>query len=304
MDLKRYAPIVLLLAMSLCGFMAVCGRNLSAAGLSHFDVTFLRLFISTAVLFVFMILLSRQRLVINKKDALYLILFGVFKFLSDYTFFRSADTISMSLTSLLQNTAPYFVMIVSYFLFKERVSRKTILAMMIGTFGCVLMSGSALFRANIDPMGLVFAVLSGFFLGMYFIGSRISSDKGYDAMTYLFYVMLIATIASLPFTDPGRIVESMSDSNVVLNALALGILITLIPYYVIAWSVKYVGQLKASVIAVSEVVFAAMCGAIFFDEALDILDVFGIVMMIISIISISAMSVKNGNRKESDESAD
>lgn len=300
MDFKKIAPIILLIATVLCGFMAVCGRNLLKAGISTFDITFLRLFISTAVLFIFMLIFSRQDLKIRKKDALYFILFGVFKFLSDYTFFRSVDTISISLTSLLQNTAPYFVMIVSYFLFKEKVSGKTILAMMLGTFGCILMSGSALFRASIDPMGLVFAILSGFFLAMYFIGSRIGNDRGYGVMTYLFYVMFIATLASLPFTDLGRIVGSMADTSVIVNSLALGILITLIPYYIIAWSVKYVGQLKASVITVSEVVFAAICGAMFFNEALDILDVFGVITMVVSIVTISAISVKNKDAQDSD----
>ncbi len=87
---------------------------------------------------------------------------------------------------------------------------------------------------------------------MYFIGSRIGNDRGYGVMTCLFYVMFIATLASLPFTDLGRIVGSMADTSVIVNSLALGILITLIPYYIIAWSVKYVGQLKASVITVSE----------------------------------------------------
>ena len=62
---------------------------------------------------------------------------------------------------------------------------------------------------------------------------------------------------------------------------------TLIPYYVTAWSIKYLGELNVSVISVSEVVFAEIVAVLFLDEALGIADIVGTVLMIGSIILIN-----------------
>jgi len=287
MEIKRLATLLLLGSMVLFGAMALCTRKLSAAGLSSVDIAFIRLSVGATALLIFLLIRSPKCLLIRKNDVPFLILFGIFKFLADYTYFQALNNTSVGLATVLQNTAPYFVLAVSFFLFKERVTPKTLMAILIGSFGCVLMMANAISGAMIDPLGITFAVLSGFFLGMYYVGSRISIDREYAPSTYLFYMLFVAAVVSIPFVNMGGVVDSMSDPNVVLNSLILGIVMTLIPYYVTSWSIKYLGELKVAVISVSEVVFAEIVGVIFFDEALGLSDIVGTILMIGSIILIN-----------------
>ncbi len=287
MEIKRLASLLLLGSMILFGSMALCTRRLSAAGLSSVDVTFIRLFIAAFVLLVVLLIRSPKSLMVRRRDLPFLILFGIFKFLADYTFFHALNATNVGLATVFQNTAPYFVMAVSFFLFKEKVSRRVLMAVMVGSFGCVLMMQSAILNSALDPLGLIFAILSGFFLGMYYIGSRISIDREYAPSTYLFYMFLVAMIVSIPFANLNRIVESMSDTDVLINSLILGIVMTLIPYYISTWSVKYLGEMNVSVISVSEVVFAEIVGAMFFDEAIGPIEVIGTLLIIASLVLIN-----------------
>ena len=300
METKNIALLILLASIAAASTLSIFAFNLMAQGFKEMDIAFIRLVVATVVLFIIILIRSRGSLKINKKDILFLILFGVFKYLMDYTFYLSISMCTVSLASLLQNTAPYFVMVVAFILFKEKVSKMTLVSVMMGSFGCILMSGKALLSTNLEPMGIVYALASAFCLAMFIIGSDKSYKKGYSAVTYLFYILLVATIVSIPFADLGNIASKITEIDVVMNSLALGILMTLLPFYVIAWSVKYMHATTVSVICVLEVVFAALVGAFYFGENLNWQDAIGIAMMVGSIVLISKIEAKSDD-KQSDQ---
>ena len=301
MPMRNIAILILLVSMAVTSTLAIFAANLLDLGYKAMDIAFIRLFVAVAVLFVIILITSRNSLRIDKKDILFLILFGVFKYLMDYTFYLSLSMCTVSLASLLQNTSPYFVIIVSYFIFREKVSKMTLLSVMLGSFGCVLMSGKALLSSEFEPMGIVYAMLSAFCLAMFIIGSDRSQKKGYGAVTYLFYVLLVATIVAIPFADVGAIASRALEVDVLINSLVLGIAMTLLPFYVIAWSIKYINSTTTSVICVLEVVFAALVGAFYFKEGLDILDAAGILMMVGSIVLISKIEADGDKKKQEQE---
>ena len=290
MEKKGLAIILLMVSMLLFGCISICKRSLTDAGLSSFDVTFIRLFIATIALAAVM-LVGRQSFGLNKKDIPFFVLFGIFKFLSDYTYFMALEITSVSLATVLQNTAPYFVLIISFFIFKDKVSRRTMLAMLVGTFGCALMCISTLSGTSLDPIGILFSLLSALFLGMFYIGSDMSLKRGYDAARYMLYMMGVAMIVSVFFADVPRVVSSMSDMSVIINSLILGIFMTLVPFFITAWSVKYLGPLNVTVISVTEVVFATIVGVVYFQEPIAAQDIVGIFLMMISVVLIAMVPV-------------
>ena len=202
---------------------------------------------------------------------------------------------------VLEKDGSHSVIIVSYFIFREKVSKMTLLSVMLGSFGCVLMSGKALLDSEFEPMGIVYAMLSAFCLAMFIIGSDRSQKKGYSAVTYLFYVLLVATIVAIPFADVGAIASRALEADVLINSLVLGIAMTLLPFYVIAWSIKYISSTTTSVICVLEVVFAAVVGAFYFKESLDIQDAVGILMMVGLIVLISEIEADGDKKKQEQE---
>ncbi|MBR4203104.1 MAG: DMT family transporter [Candidatus Methanomethylophilaceae archaeon] len=297
MDKRVAAILILSAAMVASGMLSIFTRRLSSIGFEPSDIAFVRLFVAVAVLFVIIMIKARGNLRIERRDIIYLVIFGVFKFMMDYTFNESLNDIPVGLATLLQNTAPYFVIIISYFAFREKASKMALIAIMMGSFGCVLMAGRTLFGMDADIMGVIFALISALSLSMYYIGSDLSDRKGYSPVTYLFYVLLVAMIVSIPFTDMGFIASHTLDPDVIWNSLILGVVMTLVPFYIMAWSAKYLDTATVSTICVLEVVFAAIVGSLYFGEPLDILDALGIAMMIASIVLISRNSRSTAKNK-------
>lgn len=304
MDLSKYAAPLLLFGMFLTCFIAFCTRPMADAGMSFMDIMFVRLSIASAGLLLIVLVAhhSLKPLKPNRKDIVMLVFFGIFKFLSDYTYIASLDSINISLATLLQNTAPYFVMVLCFFLFKDKVSRKILLIAMLGTFGCVLMAGAALFKGDMEPLGIVYAVASAFCMALYYIGNRMGKERGYSPAVFTFYLMFVSTLITVPFIDIGTMADAFSDISIALRAVVLGVVTTLIPYYIVAWSMKYLNPMIAAVICVSEVFFAAMMGALYFHESMDIQDYIGIIMLASSIVLISRQTAIESREKA--ESAD
>uniref|UniRef100_UPI0037DC22F7 EamA family transporter n=1 Tax=Candidatus Methanarcanum hacksteinii TaxID=2911857 RepID=UPI0037DC22F7 len=137
---KRAALFVALSAASF-GFLGVPVRFLHDNGFAPLDITAVRLFVTTIALVIVALVVDRGLFKVRKRDLLFFILFGFFKLMSDVTLFRAQLTIDLSLSTLLQMTAPYYVLVISLFLFRERITLMKILAMLVAFIGCIFVTG-------------------------------------------------------------------------------------------------------------------------------------------------------------------
>ena len=90
----------------------------------------------------------------------------------------------------------------------------------------------------------------------------------------------------------------MTKPSVLFNALSLGIVMTLIPYYIIGWSTRYLSPVTAAVICVSEVIFAVIIGTFYYGGPLDVQDILGVLLLVGSIVMISFADRKGKNKDE------
>ena len=70
------------------------------------------------------------------------------------TFFFAQGTASLCLATLLQMTAPYFVMVLSLILFREKITMPKLIAMCVGSIGCVLVTGILFGEVNAKTEGI------------------------------------------------------------------------------------------------------------------------------------------------------
>ena len=294
MDRKRLVAIMaVIIAAVMFGFTGVFSRFFyNERGIGPMEVTLIRVLVSAAVMLIVLGILARDHLRINRKDIPLMIAFGAFKMGADVTFFYSQETISLCLSTLLQMTAPYYVMLLSLVIFKEKLTIKKLICICIGTIGCIFVTGILYGNLTVRAEGILSAILSGVFIGLFTICGKVSNDRGIKPSTSLFYSMLIATLLTIPFSDIGEAVNAVSDPVGLGNALALGILITLVPYFLFVWSTQYIEPTVAIVISVSEVVTAAIVGFVLFDEEIT---AFGIVGMILIMASVVLMGIKFRN---------
>ena len=300
---KRAALFVALSAASF-GFLGVPVRFLHDNGFAPLDITAVRLFVTTIALVIVALVVDRGLFKVRKRDLLFFILFGFFKLMSDVTLFRAQLTIDLSLSTLLQMTAPYYVLVISLFLFRERITLMKILAMLVAFIGCIFVTGVITGGMHsLDFVGVASALISGLFFGLYTIGCKLSSDKGYKPVTTMMYTFLFASLMTIPFANDVKVVESFVDVHLTLGVLSLGILMTLIPFFVSTWGVQKLEASKVSLISVMEVITACIVGYFLFDEEMTVLNIIGMSLVVASIV-IMDLKINREIRKRSNKASE
>ena len=300
---KRAALFVALSAASF-GFLGVPVRFLHDNGFAPLDITAVRLFVTTIALVIVALVVDRGLFKVRKRDLLFFILFGFFKLMSDVTLFRAQVTIDLSLSTLLQMTAPYYVLVISLFLFRERITLMKILAMLVAFIGCIFVTGVITGGMHsLDFVGVASALISGLFFGLFTIGCKLSSDKGYKPVTTMMYTFLFASLMTIPFANDVKVVESFVDVHLILGVLSLGILMTLIPFFVSTWGVQKLEASKVSLISVMEVITACIVGYFLFDEEMTVLNIIGMSLVVASIV-IMDLKINREIRKRSNKASE
>lgn len=278
------------------GFMGIFTRRLSDEGFGAMEVSFLRMLTSVVILIAAMAILDRDGLKIKKKDLWLFMFFGVFKMLSDYFLFVAQIRIQLSLSTVLQLLVPYWVMLLSYIAFREKVTRRNLVGALVAFIGVVLATGILEQGLTLDVYGVIFGILSGFTFAFYAIGNKVLLERGYQPLTALAYILLFATVFCIPFVDLGQTFVKIDCSAVVKDIIFIGPLLTLIPYYLQTYSTKILSPTTVMLIALLEVFVATQVGYLYFHETLTNLMLLGLILIPLSIIFMSVNIRKVVNR--------
>ncbi len=279
---KAYAAIIT--SSTVFGFIGIFTRRLSAAGFGAMETSFIRMFIAVVILLIIVLAFDRGDLRIRKKDIWVFVFFGIFKLLSDYFLFEAQVRINISLSTVLQLTAPYWVLLFSVILFGEAVTRRKIVAILMAFSGCIFATGVLEKGISFDTLGVCFGLLAGIAFAVYTIGNKVIIDRGYGPITALVYVLLFATVCCVPFVDFGHMVGNIDSSSVIGDVLVMSLVMTLLPYYFQTYSTKYLSPVKIILIALLEVFVATLVGLFYYHESLTPLNFLGLVLIPLSII--------------------
>ncbi len=274
----------MILSASVWGFIGIFTRRLSAAGFGAMDISFIRMFISVVILIIILFVFDRDGLKIRKKDLWIFVFFGVFKMLSDYFLFEAQVRINISLSTVLQLTSPYWVLLFSVLMFNEVITRRKIVAILMAFVGCIFATGLLEKGVSYDTLGVCFGFLAGLGFAVYTIGNKVILDRGYGPVTALVYILLFATIFCLPFIDLGGIAGNIDSSPVIIDILVMSLVMTLFPYYFQTYSTKYLSAVTVILIALLEVFVATLVGLFYYHESLSILNFLGLILIPMSIV--------------------
>ncbi len=268
----------------LWGFIGYFSRNLYEEGFSPMQVAFTRMLIGLLVMSVFLVILDRTCFRIRKKDLWVFLLFAVFKVLSDLFLFKAQVLIHLSLSSVLQLTSPYWVLLYCVILFHERITFRKLFAICMAFFGCILVTGLLSEDVSFDTLGITFALLSGFAYATYTVGNKVLMDRGYSPNTVLFYIFLISTLICVPFGNLPSIPGKIVGWKVVFDLMCTGVLMTLVPYYLQIYALKYISPVTVNIIGLLEVASAVVVGMVFYDEGLGLMNIIGMILIPASIV--------------------
>ena len=117
--MKKFAPILILIAGVLWGSMGLFVRTLNAQGLASMEIVGLRATVTVVALFLFLLLFDRKLFKICWKDLWCFLGTGICSIVFfNFCYFKAITLTSLSVAAILLYTAPAIVMVLSYFLFQ------------------------------------------------------------------------------------------------------------------------------------------------------------------------------------------
>lgn len=284
------------MAGTLWGIISIFVNQLRIIGFNSMQVVSIRVLFSALVLVFYLLIKDRQQLKIKLKDIPLFIGTGVGSIIFfNYCYFEAIDIIGgASIPALLLYTAPIFVMILSVILFKEKITKKKLISLVMTFLGLALVTGAFSSSDKISIFALLLGLGSGLGYALYSIFGKFLVDK-YSAITITTYTFVIATIFSVPFSEIVQNLDLLISPKGILSALALAVVSTVLPFLLYTKGLYGMEAGKASILATVEPFVATIVGVLFFKETMTSFKIIGMLLVLLAII------ILNVNKKSTDK---
>ena len=284
---QKAAPLCILAAGTLWGTMGIFVRHLQSRGLSSLEIGTLRTLMGVFITGVYLFLRHRSLLKIRLKDLWCFLGTGIVSlFFMNLTYFTAMKHTSLAVAGVLLYTAPIFVMLLSAALFREKITRKKLLALALAFFGCVLVSGLGS-DSRVSLPGLLFGLGAGISYSMYSIFGRYAIRRGYGSWTMTFYTFLFCSVLNVFLCDWQLVLPVAAEPVELLWIAALGLVTAFGPYVLYSLGLESMDNGRASILASIEPVVAAVISVVVFREALSLTAALGIALVLSAILILS-----------------
>lgn len=286
-DPARQALAGTLLVLCAAGLWATFGlfaTRLYAEGFSPWELASVRAFVAFAALLLWMTL-TRRPLRVDRRTALFLVLYGIFGFaVFQVVYLGALQRTSVTVAAALLYTAPAFVLLIARFTLGEPLDGKRVALLGLVLIGVLLVTGSlgALLGpggGELSPMGIALGLGAGLTYGIYTVFSKAAMNRTTPGPALLWSLGAAALALALiapPF-------EPLLRSRSALPWLVgLGIVPTLLAYVLFLRALRLLRAGAASMIAAVEPVIAALLAALFLGERLRIEQAAGIACIVLA----------------------
>ena len=283
--MKKYLPHICILTAGISwGMIGFFNRHLMAGGFSSSTIVLTRNFGGFLFMTILFALMDRSIFRIKPRHIPYFLGTGVVSVvLFTLMYFSCQQECSLAVAAILLYTAPAFVMLMSAALFRERITKRKLLALFIAFLGCAAVSGIFSGGLSVTVHGFLMGLGSAFFYALYSIFARFAL-KHYQPLTVTYYTFVCAGSASLFVENPINAISLLAESPT-MSLLALGLVVvsTVLPFVLYTKGLSQVESGKASILASIEPVAAAVVGVVSFGEPLGLGVALGLLCILASV---------------------
>ncbi|OSS41207.1 hypothetical protein DESAMIL20_760 [Desulfurella amilsii] len=247
-----------------------------------------RLDIAALILLLINILKKNKILPLSRKELLLGFLSGVFLALHFYFWIASLKYTSIASSVVLVSTNPFFVVLVSLFLMKEKITFKMVLALIVSFIGTIIITvnDGNLFSSKIDKVALfgdMLALIGAFSVSFYFIiGAQLR--KSMDTNKYITVVYSSAAIfitIMVMFANVDAFHYSTRDFSFIF---LLAIIPQLVGHSAFNWALKYLKATAIAITTLGEIIGSSILAYIFFAQTISLWQFVGIAFIISAIV--------------------
>ncbi len=285
---QKYKGVLCIIISAFCfAFMNAFVRL--SGDLPSVQKSFFRNFV--AFFFALIILIrSKEKINVTKESVPYLLLRSIFGTLGILCNFYAVDHLVLSDASMLNKMSPFFTILFSFLLLKERLTAFQTVSVIIAFLGSLFIIKPTF--TNMDLIPSLLGLLGGIGAGAAYTMVRKLGSLGVKGPFVVFFFSGFSCVTTLPFLiiyfEPMTWVQLLMLLGAGLSAAGGQFSITAAYYYAPAREI--------SVYDYSQIIFAALLGFILFDQIPDALSFLGYVI----IIGVAIVMFWYNNRKVRD----
>ncbi len=271
---KKNKAIIFMIASAF--FFACMALFVRLSGdLPTFQKMFFRNLIAAIIAFIILIKNKNSILPNKKENFKFLLLRTVFGAVGVFCNFYAVDHLLLSDASILNKMSPFFAIIFSFLLLKEKPSFTQSVIVVIAFVGSLFVIKPTFANAALFPS--VVGFLSGVFAGLAYAYVRKLTVNGEHSAYVVFFFSFVSTLIVLPLF----IVTYEPMSLYQLCMLLLAGLFAAGGQFMMTLSYKNAPSKEVSVYGFSQIVFSALLGFVIFDQLPDIYSVIGYIVIVL-----------------------
>ncbi|RIV68822.1 DMT family transporter [Flagellimonas aequoris] len=243
---------------------------------------------------LFLIRKKKPSIQINLKDYAWLFLFGfVGYYLASYFDFLGLNYIKAGLERIILFVYPTIVVFLSWFFFKQRITKVQSVAIIITYIGVVITFWSELdITGNGVLWGGFLVLLSAITYASYLVGSGWLIPK-FGMLRFTCYAMIVSTTCIMVhYLIAGSWQLWEYPPPVYLYGFAMAILATLIPSFLVSASIERLGASNFSILGSLGPVSTILLAFVFLNERLTYWQLLGMMVVIFGVTYLSIQRKK------------
>ncbi|OME61227.1 multidrug transporter [Paenibacillus odorifer] len=233
-----------------------------------------RLFISVIIMLCFTSGKMARSAEMNKKDWAIVVLSGLFLGLHFLFWMESLVYTSVASSMVILSLQPLFVMMGSYFLFKEHVNLLTVFCLIVALLGSIVIAWGDIWVSKDALIGDALSLIGTFCASVYLLAGQKVSGK-INANIYSIFVFFIGGTVMLVYNLINNVSLINYASSDWIYFLLLAIIPTIFGQYIFNLLLKSIGATTVSVGIIGEPVLAIVLAYLLLGETMSLFQLLG-----------------------------
>lgn len=287
-DPKYKGIIYIILSAFMFGLMGVFVKL--ADDIPSVQKSFFRNFV--ALIFALIILLrDKSAFKIHKGDMKYLILRAAFGTAGILCNFYAVDHLVLSDASILNKMSPFFAILCSYFILKEKFTPFQGIVVLIAFIGSLFVIKPSLINADLLPS--LIGLFSGFSAGVAYTFVRVLGNRGVKGPFIVFFFSTFSCLVTLPYLIFNFTPMTLKQAIFLLlcGLSAAGGQFTITAAYV------YAPAREISIYDYTQIIFTTLFSFFIFNQIPDALSFLGYAL----IVAMAIINFLYNNKKQEDQ---
>jgi drug/metabolite transporter (DMT)-like permease len=265
--------------------------------LSSSAIAFYRMFFAIPFLFIFNYAVNKRfSFKLNNKSTILYTAFASLAFTTDLTLWHFSMTItSVSNATIIVNSAPIFVAILSFIIFKEKLSKGFLLSFLItyiGIIGLIYFSNN---YSNGKFLGDFLCLVAAFFYGVYLlIIAKLGKEKSLNIIFYTTFFCCIFSIIPM-IIEGGNIFPASSFEWI--NLILLAFLCQFGGQYFITHAIGKISASSGSIGLLMQPITATILAVIIFTDQ-EKLNAIQVIFVLVAMFGIYLARINLSNRQQ------